>query len=176
MADIINEHPAYKLVLMNFTLLRASEEYKVVIQNLMQFYIYDFSEFVKYDVEDNGQFAPYPHLDAYWEDVNSKFPYVIKSDDKYVGFVLVQSIETENKKYFSIAEFFVLKKYRRLGVGKSIALKVFNLHRGNWEVYQKDSNQPAQIFWKKIIEEYTNGRYKERKEDGKIIQDFDSLD
>jgi predicted acetyltransferase len=170
------EPPAYKLRLMNFTLLPASTAYKAVIQNLMQFYIYDFSEFIQYDVLDNGQFAPYPHLDTYWEDVDNKFPYIIKKDEKHVGFVLVKSIETENKKYFSIAEFFVLKAYRHLGVGKSIAMKVFNLHQGNWEVYQKESNEPAQIFWRKVIAAYTHGRYTERKEDGKIIQDFDSLD
>jgi predicted acetyltransferase len=161
---------------MNFTLLQASAEYKAVIQNLMQFYIYDFSEFIKYDVEDNGQFAPYPNLNSYWEDVNNKFPYVIKMNDKYIGFVLVKLIEIENRNYFSMAEFFILKNYRRSGLGKSIAMKVFNLHKGNWEVYQRDSNKPAQLFWKKVIEEYTNGRYKKRIEGGKIIQDFDSLD
>ena len=44
---------------MKFILLKALEEHKIVIQNLMQFYIYDFSEYNKYDVEDNGLFATY---------------------------------------------------------------------------------------------------------------------
>jgi len=140
----------------------------------MQFYIYDFSEYIKLDVEDNGLFTPYPYLDDYWKEVNSKFPYIIKMDGKYVGFVLVKLIESKNSKYFSIAEFFILKKYRRSGIGKAIALQTFNLHRGHWEVYQRDSNKPAQIFWKKVIEEYTNGHYKERSEDGKLIQNFDN--
>ena len=159
---------------MNCTLLRASEEYKAVIQNLMQFYIYDFSEYVKYDVADNGLFAPYPHLDDYWKETNNKFPYIIKKDDKYIGFVLVKFIESQERMYFSIAEFFILKKYRRTGIGKAIAIKVFNLHKGQWEVFQKESNKPAQIFWKKVIEEYTKGQYNERSEDGKRIQDFEN--
>lgn len=174
LADIIIEHSIPNLLSMDFTLLRASKEDKVVIQNLMQFYIYDFSEYIKYDVEDNGLFAPYSYLDDYWEDVNNKFPYIIKRDDKYVGFVLVKFIESEERKYFSIAEFFILKKYRRSGIGKAIALRVFNLYKGQWEVYQKDTNKPAQIFWKKVIEEYTNGQYKERIEHGKRIQDFEN--
>jgi len=159
---------------MNFTLHRASEEYKAVMQNLMQFYIYDFSEYIKYDVEDNGLFAPYPHLDDYWKETSNKFPYIIKKDDKYVGFVLVRFIETQERMYFSIAEFFILKKYRRTGIGKAIAVMVFDLHKGLWEVFQKESNKPAQIFWKKVIEEYTKGQYRERSEDGKRIQNFEN--
>ena len=159
---------------MNFTLLQASNDHKIVMQNLMQFYIYDFSEYVKYDVEDNGLFAPYPDLKDYWEGDNNKFPYIIKKNDKYVGFVLVKFISSKDRSYFSIAEFFILKKYRHEGIGKAIAIKVFNLHKGQWEVYQKDSNKPAQIFWNKVISEYTKGQFKERLEDGKRIQNFEN--
>jgi len=159
---------------MNFTLLQASNDHKIVMQNLMQFYIYDFSEYVKYDVEDNGLFAPYPDLKDYWEGDNNKFPYIIKKNDKYVGFVLVKFISSKDRSYFSIAEFFILKKYRHEGIGKAVAIKVFNLHKGQWEVYQKDSNKPAQIFWNKVISEYTKGQFKERLEDGKRIQNFEN--
>jgi predicted acetyltransferase len=159
---------------MNFILLKASEGHKIVIQNLMQYYIYDFSEYIKYDVDDNGMFAPYSGLMDYWEGDNGKFPYVIKMNDKYVGFVLVKLINSIDRNYFSIAEFFILKKYRREGIGKAIAVKVFNLHKGRWEVYQKNSNKPAQIFWSKVISEYTKGQFKERLEDGKRIQNFEN--
>jgi len=159
---------------MNFTLLQASNDHKIVIQNLMQFYIYDFSEYVSYDVEDHGLFAPYPDLKDYWEGDNNKVPYIIKKNDKYVGFVLVKFINSKDRNYFSIAEFFILKKYRHEGIGKAIAFKVFNLHKGQWEVYQKESNKPAQIFWNKVISEYTKGQFKERVENGKRIQNFEN--
>jgi predicted acetyltransferase len=159
---------------MNFILLKASEEHKIIIQNLMQYYIYDFSEYIKYDVEDNGSFAPYSNLIDYWEGDNNKFPYVIKMNDKYVGFVLVKLINLIDRSYFSIAEFFILKKYRREGIGKAVAIRVFNLHRGQWEVYQKNSNKPAQIFWNKVISKYTKGQFNERLEDGKRIQNFEN--
>lgn len=139
----------------------------------MQYYIYDFSEYIKYDVEDNGIFAPYPNLVDYWQGDNDKFPYLIKMNDKFVGFVLVKLVSSVNRNYFSIAEFFILRKYRREGIGKAIAIKVFNLHKGKWEVYQKDSNKPAQVFWSNVISKYTNGQFKERLEDGKRIQNFE---
>jgi predicted acetyltransferase len=63
---------------MSFILRKASKEDKTAIENLMQFYIYDFTEFIKYDVEDNGLFAPYPHLEDYWREEINKFPYIIK--------------------------------------------------------------------------------------------------
>jgi len=159
---------------MDFTLLHASNEHRVVIQNLMQFYIYDFSEYVKYDVEGNGLFAPYPDLKDYWEKDNNKFPYIIKKDDKYVGFVLVKLVSSESRSYFSMAEFFILKKYRREGIGKAIALKIFEFHKGQWEIFQKESNKPAQLFWNKVISNYTKGQFNERFENGRRIQYFES--
>lgn len=158
---------------MNFELIQASNEYKDTIRNLMQFYIYDFSEFVKCDVEEDGLFGAYPYLEDYWREENHRFPYVIKQNDKYVGFVLVRLIESEERNYFSIAEFFIMKKYRKEGIGKSVAKQIFNLHKGQWEVHQLESNKPAQIFWNKVINEFTQGQFKDRLENGRRIQDFE---
>jgi predicted acetyltransferase len=128
---------------MNFILLPASKEFKSVLENLMQFYLYDFSEYVGLDVEKEGLFTPYPHLEDYWREKNSKFPYIIKKEEKFIGFVLVKLIETAERSYFSIAEFFVMKKYRREGIGKGCAFSVFDLHKGDWEVFQRENNKAA---------------------------------
>lgn len=157
---------------MDFELIKASKEQKDTIANLMQFYFYDFSEFVKCDVEEDGLFGAYPHLEAYWKEEKHRFPYLIKQDGKYVGFVLVRYIESAELNYFSIAEFFIMKKYRRVGLGKKIATRVFDMHKGQWEVFQILSNQPAQAFWRKVINEYTEGKFEERTENGRRIQDF----
>ncbi len=140
----------------------------------MQFYMYDFTEFVTSDVEEDGLFKAYPDLENYWKEKDHRFPYVIKKDEKYVGFVLVKFIESEIQNHFSIAEFFILKRYRLEGIGKGVAKQIFNLHKGNWEVYQRDSNKPAQIFWRKVIDEYTKGNFKERFENRRSIQNFEN--
>ena len=67
----------------------------------MQFYIYDFSEYLRYDVQDNGLFAPYPGLKDYWERGNNKFPYIIKKGEKYVGFALVKYISSNDAEAIS---------------------------------------------------------------------------
>ena len=156
---------------MNYKLIKATNQHEEAIKNLMQFYMYDFSEFVNLDVEANGLFTPDKNLDDYWKDDN-RFPYIIQQDEKYLGFVLVRLIAETQRSYFSIAEFFVMKKYRREGIGKAAAHQIFNLYKGTWEVFQKETNKPAQLFWKRVIDEYTQGKFSERFEDGKIIQDF----
>ena len=158
---------------MHFELIPAAPEYKAVIKNLMQFYIYDFSEYVQCDVEMDGLFSAYPYFDHYWQEVN-RFPYLVKKDEKYIGFVFVRCIESAERRYFSIAEFFIMKRYRRAGIGKGVARQLFNLHKGQWQVYQMENNLPAQLFWQQVIDEYTQGVFKERLEQGRRIQDFES--
>src|SRR5882724_12529147 len=143
---------------MNFKLIKAPREDISVMENLVQFYIYDFSEFIELDVKEDGLFEPYAGLSKYWEEENERFPYFIKEEEKYVGFVLVRYVTSGDRNYFSMAEFFILRRYRRMGIGRSIAEQVFNLHKGHWEVYQRESNKPARFFWGKIITEYTKGR------------------
>ncbi|MFK0523836.1 GNAT family N-acetyltransferase [Paenibacillus illinoisensis] len=159
---------------MNYELIQASKEHKGIIQNLMQFYIYDFSEFIHCDVEDDGRFKSYPYLEDYWIEVDHRFPYVIKQEDNYIGFVLVRCIESEERKYFSIAEFFIMKKYRKEGIGTAVAKQLFDMHKGHWEVHQLESNVPAQQFWNKVIHEYTQGNFSDRVEDGRRIQEFEA--
>lgn len=159
---------------MNCELQKALPEHIPVINNLMQFYMYDFSEYMELTVEPNGLFAAYDNLEDYWKEGNGKFPYLIKQAGRPIGFVLVRFIESPTRNYFSIAEFFVMRKYRRMGIGKAIATQVFDLHRGQWEVYQKENNKPAQAFWKKVIDTYTKGQFIERTADGRVIQDFEN--
>ena len=158
---------------MNPELIKATVAYKSVVSNLMQFYMYDFSEYTHQHLGPDGLFGAYLHFDDYWEDEN-RFPYMLRLDDEWIGFVFVREIDEEEKNYFSMAEFFVIRKYRRKGFGRLVAEQVFNLHRGNWEVYQMEANTPAQAFWRKIISDYTKGQFSERIENKRTIQSFKS--
>ncbi len=159
--------------MMNYEIIKASLDNGEILTNLMQFYIYDFSEFIEAHVEENGRFGDYP-LNDYWKEDNH-LPYLVRFNGNYAGFVLVKWIKTETKSYFSIAEFFIMKKYRRTGLGKTVAKDIFRLHKGKWEVFQMEKNEPAQLFWRNVINEYTGGRFTERVEEGKrITQEFTS--
>ncbi|MBS4196323.1 GNAT family N-acetyltransferase [Lederbergia citri] len=156
---------------MDYEIIKASLDYQETLKNLLQLYIYDFTEFIDAHVEENGRFSEYP-LSDYWAG-DHHFPYLVKLNGYYAGFALVKWIETETKPHFSIVEFFIMKKYRRASLGKLIAKDIFRLHRGNWEVFQIEKNKPAQSFWRSVINEYTSGQFIEHVVEGKgITQEF----
>jgi predicted acetyltransferase len=157
--------------LQNSVVKKAELKDKEAIKNLMQFYFYDFSEFVEAYVGNDGLFGEYPYLNNYWEE-EERFPYLVEKDGKLAGFILVREVQEENNLYWSIAEFFIIKKFRLSGLGMYAAHHVFESHKGNWEVFQIETNKPAQAFWRKVINDYTKGQFVERKEEGKIIQVF----
>ncbi|MGD6842607.1 GNAT family N-acetyltransferase [Bacillus infantis] len=152
---------------MEYEIIKAGEEHKEALQNLLQFYIYDFSEFIDAHVEEDGRFRDYP-LSDYWTE-EDHFPYVIRLAERYAGFVLVAG----DNGSFSITEFFIMKKYRRGGLGKQVAKEIFGLHKGSWEIFQIEKNKPAQSFWRSVVKEYTGGDFTEREDEHKrVIQKF----
>ena len=134
-------------------------EQKSVLIQLIELYMYDFSLYSDADLNDYGYFG-YSHIDDYWNE-DGRFPYFIKADGKIAGLVFVRNgcEYSELKNPYSIAEFFVMQKYRRRGIGKQAAMKVFDMHQGGWEVSQWAKNLPAQKFWGAVIGEYTKGKF-----------------
>ena len=60
-----------------------------------------------------------------------------------------------------MAEFFVMRKFRRQGVGSRVARQLFDRFPGRWEIAQKLENKIGQAFWRTLIADYTNGSYRE---------------
>ncbi len=134
---------------------------KPVLRHLMELYKYDFTEFDPEDVNEHGLYG-YKYLDHYWTEEGRR-PFLITVDDKYAGFALIR--EHQDPDYFAIAEFFIMKKYRKRGIGKLVAFHLFDLLEGDWEVAEMEENLPAQVFWRKVIQEYTSGTFKEIRKD-----------
>lgn len=157
------------------TLQRATLEQKPALRQLLELYQYDFSEFSAADVDENGLYG-YPYLDHYWVEPN-RHPILFKMDEKLAGFALVRTLPALPKAVFpvhSMAEFFVLKKYRRRGIGREAAFRLFSMFPGEWHVTQQVPNLPAQYFWRKVIREYTRCNYHEKVdvEGGEVVQKF----
>ncbi|BBI34302.1 hypothetical protein KCTCHS21_37010 [Cohnella abietis] len=106
------------------------------------------------------------YLDHYFTE-EGRHPFFIRVDGMLAGFALIREIGTNenNDIIYSLAEFFVMKKYRRQGVGQHAAVEVFDLFCGEWKVAQIAANKPAQIFWRKTIESYTKSNYQEITEE-----------
>ncbi len=113
----------------------------------------------QFEISGDGS-AGYKYLDLYWEKEN-RHPYFIKVDGEIAGFALVNGHTIVCKGASNLAEFYVLSKFRKCGVGRSAAKAVFAKFPGKWEVRQIAENPIAHIFWNKVINEYSNGKFQE---------------
>jgi predicted acetyltransferase len=139
---------------MTVIVTQAGRAQEPIIQNLAQLYTHDFSDFwggtSKGDLLPDGRFAPYP-LEPYWSRPRWSAS-LIFSDDVLAGFVLVNdqphSGEAVDR---NVGEFFILRKHRRMGVGRRAAEAVFSRHPGSWEVAVARKNVRALEFWRRTI-------------------------
>ena len=144
---------------MKIELIEASKADKMILKNMIELYNYDLSEYENRDLNEHGLYD-YSYLDNYWTE-KDRYPFIIRVDDKLAGFVLVNkhSVVTSSPTDYAIAEFFVLKKYRKRGIGKIVAFEVFNKFQGNWEVKQLRLHKVSHIFWNNVINQYTLGNF-----------------
>jgi predicted acetyltransferase len=144
----------------NIDIKEASIEDKSILRNLMELCQHDYSEFSGEDVNEHGTFG-YRYLDHYWTEPG-RHPFIIKVSGKLAGLALVRAIGEDTH---SIAEFFIMRKYRRQGVGQTVAHRIFGMFPGKWRIAQEAGNLPAQIFWRKVISRYTNGDFEDVQDD-----------
>jgi predicted acetyltransferase len=147
------------------TLTPVPESQKRIITNLIQLYKYDFSEFAEIgsrygEVGPDGRFT-YEGLESYWRE-DGWMPLTVEADGRLAGFVLVNRWSALNRLVdHAVAEFFVLRKYRRIGVGSRAARILFERWLGSWEVAVARYNKPALSFWRKAIRASIEGTVEE---------------
>jgi predicted acetyltransferase len=151
---------------------KVRSEQEQILHNIMQFYIYEFSSFIPaIKLEENGAYQPF-NLSTYWQH-NNEHAFFIKFETELIGFALVEC--GINGEPHSINEFFVMKKYNGKGYGAVAAMKLFSMFPGQWKITQIPNNYPAQAFWRKVINQYTNGNYYEYYDSKRrSIQEFNS--
>ena len=150
---------------MNLEVFAPSQDLQPVLANLLELYQHDFTEFDDTDIGDDGRFG-YRRLPDYWIDP-ARHPHLVRVDGQWAGFALVRLVShmTGEHGVADMTEFFVMRKYRRKGVGRLVARQVFGLFPGPWEVRVMDTNIPAQAFWRRTIGEHTRGVFEERWSD-----------
>ena len=130
-------------------IFEADFSYKPVLRQLIELYQYDYSIYDDTDVNEHGYFD-YKWIDHYWTE-QTRRPFLFRCDNKLAGFALVRELDMDFD--YSIAEFFVMKKYRRRGIGRNVALHIFNSFKGRWELTVYEDNEAAKHFWQSVIGE-----------------------
>jgi len=143
---------------MDIILEPVAKEEKEIIRNLLEKYMYEFSQYNNLDVNNLGLYG-YSYLDNYWTEEN-RFPFFIKANGKLAGFVMVNDYpEVRIDTNYTMSEFFVMYKYRRCGIGKYAVKYILDKFKGKWQLRYHPKNEISQKFWIKTISEYTKGKY-----------------
>ncbi|MEM8755446.1 MAG: GNAT family N-acetyltransferase, partial [Pseudomonadota bacterium] len=98
----------------------------------------------------DGFFA-YRGLDGYWGDPG-RAAFLLRRGSSLAGFALVNAWSASGAPTdHAVAEFFVLRKHRRVGFGAEAAEALIGSRPGRWEVAVADYNEPAKAFWPKAL-------------------------
>ncbi len=144
---------------MNIELKQVTTSEKEILKNMLEKYNYEFSQWDKRDVNQLGLYG-YQYLDCYWTE-DKRWAYFILVDGNLAGFIMINDLSEvyDRRSDFQMAEFFVMHKYRRLGVGKKAFFKVLDIHKGKWQLKRHPANLTSVHFWNKVINEYTLGAF-----------------
>jgi predicted acetyltransferase len=73
---------------------------------------------------------------------------------------------------YRMAEFFISRPQRRLGVGRTAVPLILDRFAGRWEIVEYQRNPVAVDFWRRVVAQYTRGDYQERVSNGEVRQTF----
>jgi predicted acetyltransferase len=139
----------------------------VLLSNLMELYVHDLSEIFPVELGADGRFG-YEKLPYYWSEPERRFPFIIRCGGRVIGFALVTrgSPASDDPDAFDVAEFFIIRRHRRSGVGRKAAFLLWNRLPGSWIVRVSEGNRSGCPFWASVIAEYTNGAVTETSRPG----------
>jgi predicted acetyltransferase len=110
----------------------AAPDQEPILANLLELYAHDFSEFHNLELGPDGRFG-YKHLSLYWREPG-RYPLLVKVDGQLAGLVLVKRGEegSRDENVWDMEEFFVVRGYRRRGIGTGVAHEVWRRFPGRW--------------------------------------------
>jgi predicted acetyltransferase/catechol 2,3-dioxygenase-like lactoylglutathione lyase family enzyme/RimJ/RimL family protein N-acetyltransferase len=154
------------------TLIEAKRQDYPLIKNMSCYYAYDLARACnhiaeKWTLVENG-FYDCCDVKRYFDDTTRKV-YLIKVYDEIAGFILLNKACFSTASNWNLAEFFILSKFQRTGIGQIASHILFDKHHGLWEVAVIPENRQALCFWQQSITQYTKDKFKKDK----INVDFD---
>jgi [ribosomal protein S5]-alanine N-acetyltransferase len=112
-----------------------------------------------------------------WFGDPNAFPLIILKAAEPVGFAMVARPAPSAAKPridYRMAEFFIARTRRRLGIGQIAVQLILSRFAGRWEITEYLRNAGAVSFWRRVVATYTRGSYQERIVNGEVKQVFES--
>lgn len=144
---------------MNVTLEEVGSDAVPLLRRLMQLYLYDLGSIDGWNISAEGTYGSPDKIERFWTE-SGRRSFLIKAEAAIAGFALIRDqAEHGGSGVHEVSEFFVLRRFRRQGVGERAATLLFDLAPGPWELSQMPSNVVAQEFWRAVIGRYTGGKF-----------------
>jgi len=134
------------------------------VANLLELYSHDLSAVFSLELGPDGRFG-YEKLALYWSEPERRFPFLLRSGHRLAGFAFVTrgSPASDDPDVFDVAEFFVVRRYRRCGLGRQAASQLWSRLAGRWIVRVSEDNHGGCRFWASVVAQYTSGTFLETR-------------
>ena len=119
------------------------------IEQLMQLYMYELSQWYPLAVQSDGRFKLQPKAEYFAR--SAVHPYLLYLDGALIGFAVVDDELLDAQYDYSLGYFFILRRYQGRGLGVAALTELFKHYAGRWEIYYLRENQPAAAFWPKAL-------------------------
>lgn len=127
----------------------ATEADRATVANLIQLYLYDMTDEGVWPVGADRRYE-YDFLERFWQ-----HPCLLRVDGELAGFALVidECPLTGETPCWFMAEFFVLRGYRRRGIGRQAVAELLARHPGRWHVAVTRNHVRSESFWSQVLDD-----------------------
>ena len=141
------------------TFERLGPDREALSQNLYQLYIHDMSEWLELEAGPDGRFE----FDTDWLWHDGVAVTLARFSGAPAGFAVVHSAKLwlGNEAARDVKDFFVLRRYRRQGVGRALAQHLWSKRPTEWLIRVLAANAPAVPFWRAAVRAFRGRGYQE---------------
>lgn len=132
-----------------FELIIVNENNKKILENLLEYYLYDFNIYYEDDLNNSGRFE-FIDVKPYINNKNIK-AFFVKVNNYYAGFILIKQVEEIN----IIEEFWIMPKYRKGMFAFKVLNKILSQIHGRVEFMILNKNKR----WFEVIKYLINKNY-----------------
>lgn len=138
------------IIVMQIDICPTRLEDKTTIWDLFQFYCHDISSEDQCDVESDGLFSlSADYFAQYWSRPGWA-GHLLRVDNAIAGFALIEPSDAVDGAH-ELADLFVLKRFRRAGVAKRVALHFLACRSVPWTVTVVNEAEEARLFWHRMF-------------------------
>jgi predicted acetyltransferase len=140
-------------------LAKIGQESDLLLRNLFEHYVYEMAVWFEIDTQPDGSYSY--DTSPIWE--NGWDVYVARLGDSIAGFAIVAPAGEwlAQAGGRDVREFFVIRRFRRSGLGQEMASAIWSQYPGEWLVRVVEVNEPAVHFWRTAISRFSQGSFTE---------------